>query len=123
MKNIFKSFLGFNIISFKHLLTGHPMRFLGASSKAFTAARCWAPDTDAVRLPTISLDEILGDQKPHISLPMMKYEEGMLPSRDAIVLLASLVAESPKEVLEIGTFMGHTRTSWQKTALNRSSTP
>jgi hypothetical protein len=38
----------------------------------------------------------------------MKYEEGMLPSRDALVLLASLVAEAPKEVLEIGTFMGHT---------------
>jgi hypothetical protein len=108
MKNIFKTLLGLNIISFKHLLAGHPLRFLGAASKAFTAARCWTPDTDASRLPTISLDEILGDRKPQISLPVMRYEEGMLPSRDAIVLLASLVAEAPKEVLEIGTFMGHT---------------
>jgi len=108
MKQIFKALLGANIISLKHLLTGHPMRFMGAASKAFTAARAWSPNTDASRLPTISLDELLGDRKPRISLNAMRYEEGMLPSRDAFVLLASFAAESPREVLEIGTFMGHT---------------
>jgi hypothetical protein len=108
MKQIFKALLGANIISLKYLLTGHPMRFTGAASKAFTAARAWSPNTDASRLPTISLDELLGDRKPRISLNAMRYEEGMLPSRDAFVLLASLAAESPREVLEIGTFMGHT---------------
>ena len=32
----------------------------------------------------------------------------MLPSEQAMALLAILVAETPKEILEIGTFMGHT---------------
>ena len=99
MKKIVKALLGANIISLKHLVTGHPMRFMGAASKAFTAARAWSPNTDAARLPTISLDELLGDRKPRISLNAMRYEEGMLPSRDAFVLLASLAAESPLEVL------------------------
>ena len=108
MKTIFKCIFGCNLVSLKHLLTGHPFRFLGATSKAFTAARAWSPNTDAARLPTISLDEILGDRKPRISMNAMSYEEGMLPSRDALVLVASLAAESPREVLEIGTFMGNT---------------
>jgi hypothetical protein len=38
----------------------------------------------------------------------MKYEVGALPAHEIMTLLAVLVAESPKEVLEIGTFMGHT---------------
>jgi hypothetical protein len=32
----------------------------------------------------------------------------MLPSREALVIAAIIAAESPKEVLEIGTYMGHT---------------
>ncbi|MGA2248219.1 MAG: class I SAM-dependent methyltransferase [Verrucomicrobiota bacterium] len=59
-------------------------------------------------IPTVTLDEILGVQKALISVEIQKYEDGMLPAHEAIALLSMLVAESPKEVLEIGTFMGHT---------------
>jgi hypothetical protein len=38
----------------------------------------------------------------------MRYEDGVLPSAHAMALLAILVAEAPRVVLEIGTFMGHT---------------
>ena len=38
----------------------------------------------------------------------MAYQDGMLPSEHAMALLSILAAENPAEVLEIGTFMGHT---------------
>src|SRR4029077_17463683 len=41
-------------------------------------------------------------------MSVMRYEDGMLPSNEAMALLSILVAESPDEVLEIGTYMGHT---------------
>jgi hypothetical protein len=54
------------------------------------------------------LDELLGERKCEVRLRVMKYEDGMMPFRDALGLLSLLVAENPKEVLEIGTYMGHT---------------
>lgn len=59
-------------------------------------------------IPEITLGEILGARKTTIKLNVQKYEDGMLPINDAIALLSILMAEKPKEVLEIGTFMGHT---------------
>lgn len=59
-------------------------------------------------IPTVALDEILGTRKAAITLTVQKYEDGMMPSRETMVLLSILVAENPREVLEIGTFMGHT---------------
>jgi predicted O-methyltransferase YrrM len=41
-------------------------------------------------------------------LSVARYEDGMLPSEQALALLSILVAEAPNEVLEIGTYMGHT---------------
>jgi hypothetical protein len=57
---------------------------------------------------SFSLDEILGARKAVIKLHVQKYEDGMLPSHEAMALLSILVAENPREVLEIGTYMGHT---------------
>src|SRR5208282_3428599 len=59
-------------------------------------------------IPEITLDEILGARKAAIKLNVQKYEDGMLPSHEAMALLSVLVAENPREVLEIGTYMGHT---------------
>jgi hypothetical protein len=59
-------------------------------------------------IPQVALGAVLGSQKPWVKLQVMQYEDGMLPLRDAIPLLALLVADNPREVLEIGTFMGHT---------------
>jgi len=47
-------------------------------------------------------------RKAVIQMVVMSYEDGMLPSHELMALLSILVAESPREVLEIGTFMGHT---------------
>jgi hypothetical protein len=59
-------------------------------------------------IPEILLDEILATRKVAIKLSVQKYEDGMMPSPEAMVLLSILVADQPREVLEIGTFMGHT---------------
>lgn len=58
--------------------------------------------------PEVTLDEVLGARRAAIKLNVQKYEDGMLPSYEAMALLSILVAENPKEVLEIGTYMGHT---------------
>jgi hypothetical protein len=104
MKRIARVLLGFNGIALIHLLHLKPRRFLHACSRAFAAARRVTP----TEIPEISLGEILGDRKPIIRFSVMRYEDGMLPSEQAMALLAILVAEAPKVVLEIGTFMGHT---------------
>lgn len=59
-------------------------------------------------IPEIALGRILDARKVAIKLSVQKYEDGMLPNHEAMALLSILVAEKPKEVLEIGTFMGHT---------------
>jgi hypothetical protein len=66
------------------------------------------PVPAAPPIPTIALSDIVGEREPTITLPIGRYEDGMLPLKHATALLAILVAEQPAEVLEIGTFMGHT---------------
>jgi len=62
----------------------------------------------AITIPVVSLGDLLGTAKPEIHLTIQRYEDGMLPSEQAMALLAIVVATAPKSVLEIGTFMGHT---------------
>lgn len=107
MMRIAKVLLGFNAVSLVHLFRLNPKQFLRACSRAFTAARD-APEPAFCKIPEIGLGAILGDRKPVIRLPVMRYEDGMLSSEQAMALLAILVAEAPQEVLEIGTYMGHT---------------
>ena len=59
-------------------------------------------------IPAVTVESVLGDRKPEVKLRVMKYEDGMTPFQDAIALLSILVAENPTQVLEIGTYMGHT---------------
>ena len=60
-------------------------------------------------IPQIELGAILRGRRVTCSpLDGSLYEDGQLPDDQAEVLLSILVAERPKEVLEIGTFFGHT---------------
>ncbi len=103
MKLLAKILLGVNLIAFVHLLRGKPKLFLEACRKAF-AVSLHSP----TGIPEIALDNILADRKPVIRMSVMRYEDGTLPYQDALALLSILVAEAPNEVLEIGTYMGHT---------------
>ena len=107
MKRVFKVIFGLNLVSLVYLLRLRPRQFLQACSRAFTAATK-ASSSRLREIPEISLDEILGDRKPVIRMPVMRYEDGMLPSTQAMALISILVAEHPTEVLEIGTYMGYT---------------
>lgn len=106
MKQALKAFLGFNLVSLVHLARFEPENFFGACRRAFTAARR-RPEPPRPWIPEIGLGEILGDRRPEVRLPVMRYEDGILPSEQAVALLAILVAEAPDTVLEIGTYMGH----------------
>lgn len=64
--------------------------------------------TQLLKIPSVELGTLLGGVKANITLSVQKYEDGTLPSDNAMALLALAVAASPKVVLEIGTFMGHT---------------
>jgi hypothetical protein len=107
MKSLLKILLGFNAISLVHLVRLKPKQFIGSCKRAFTSSLN-SVHNPAAAIPEISLGKILCDRKPFIRMPVMEYEDGMLPSEQAMALLSILVAESPKEVLEIGTYMGHT---------------
>jgi hypothetical protein len=70
--------------------------------------RSVAAEPQALKIPDVEIDHLLGDAKVQISLSVQKSEDGMLPSSQAMALLAIAVATAPKVVLEVGTFMGHT---------------
>ena len=107
MKSLLRVLLGVNPIACIHLLRFQSIQFLEACKCAFTAAH--RPNTGAaIGIPDISLDEILGDRKPVIRLAVTRYEDGMMPIDQAMVVVSILVAEAPSQVLEIGTYMGYT---------------
>jgi hypothetical protein len=66
------------------------------------------PSDSLARIPEVDLEEIIGERRPAIWMTVTSYENGILPNQDLMALLSILVAESPREVLEIGTFMGYT---------------
>ena len=66
------------------------------------------PPLRSLDIPEITVGEILGDRRPRIEMPVIRYEQGMLSSDQVMIILALAVAERPREVLEIGTFMGYT---------------
>jgi hypothetical protein len=84
-----------------------PREFARTAVRATTAVK--PLESRALRsIPVRSLEELLTRSTLEIVLPVRPFEDGMLPIDDTIALLSLLVQASPAEVLEIGTFMGHT---------------
>jgi len=54
------------------------------------------------------LHAALNGKDVEIQLPIRNYVDGMLPTEHALALASLLMADQPSEVLEIGTYMGHT---------------
>jgi hypothetical protein len=103
MNQLIKTFLGVNVISLFHLLTHGPGAWISACRKGFVGAWTCLPE-----IPEITLGEILGERSSQIGLQVKRHEDGRLPDDQALCVVAIAVNESPHEVLEIGTFMGHT---------------
>lgn len=107
MKDLLKTLLGCNLASLGHLFRGQPSEFFNGCLSSLSAARFPSP-TANLPLPSITLARILGSKKVDIRLTVSRDEEGILPYDQAIALASILVAEKPKTVLEVGTFMGAT---------------
>lgn len=106
--------MGLNIAALLRGIQSGPRALGRASRAAYSAAGPVMMGADGVareqleQIPVQNLDDLLGDKQSNIMLRVMKYEDGMMPRHDAIAFLSLLVAEKPSQILEIGTFMGHT---------------
>jgi hypothetical protein len=112
-KNCLKTLLGCNGAALIKGLRLGPAKFVSGSSRSFDACNPFEKKSGEAamllaNIPEVKLLTIIGDRKPSIQITVRNYEDGMLPTEHAIALLAIAVAEKPKEILEIGTFCGHT---------------
>jgi hypothetical protein len=107
LNRLWQAVLGCNVASLGRLFLFGPLRFYRSCVVSYEAARDVSTNALA-RIPVVGLGEILGDRRPVIQCRAIPPEEGTLSTRELVALLSILVAESPSEVLEIGTFMGHT---------------
>ena len=98
---------GICLASLARSLQGGFLDFASASVAAARAARL-VPPRSVRTIPYRSLEDVLAGRRPDICLTVEQPEDGALPTDQALILLSVLVAEQPKAVLEIGTFMGHT---------------
>jgi Methyltransferase domain len=103
MNKIIKIILGVNLMSFYNLFSAGYQAWLRACWKSFYGA--WG---HIDQIPEITISEILKERKSEIKLSISKHEDGRLPDDQALCIAAIAVAENPSEILEIGTFMGHT---------------
>ena len=114
MNRYLEALLGLNFAALRRGVQEGPRALGRASLAAYIAARLDDDRRQALireqlnQIPVVPLTDLLGDRKCLIKLHVMKYEDGILPYRDALALLSILVAEQPAQVLEIGTYMGHT---------------
>ena len=114
MKRFVQCALGLNLASIIRGFRFGPRAFYGACHAALSAVYPFQQKAEVaqaealMQIPQDPLDEILGENTLDLRLTVQRYENGMLPVPEAQALLAILVMESPKEVLEIGTYMGHT---------------
>ena len=106
MSALLRVLAGINAASLPHLFRSGPRVFARMAGEAYAAAsRAYAGVGD---VPEIALGDLLGERRPHVTVQVGRYEDGMLPSEQALALGALLVADQPTCVLEIGTYMGHT---------------
>jgi hypothetical protein len=103
MRQVIKVMAGLSVISLWQLINSGFSAWVEACCKSFYAAWTYLP-----QIPEISLGELLGDRKSQIKLSVARFEDGRIPDDQALCLVAIAVDAMPREVLEIGTFMGHT---------------
>lgn len=114
MKDVVRLLLGLNVASIiRGFRLGVP-EFVKSCFAGLSAVFPFQNKADAQNqrrlesIPGIALEDVLGERKVAIALNLQRYEDGMSPAIDVMALLSILVAENPREVLEIGTYMGHT---------------
>lgn len=107
LRGLIKVFFGFNLASLCVLFRSGVPEFLRACLRSLFAS-FHTDSYDLARIPLVTLHTALAGRNPEIKLPIVKHEDGMLPIDEALAFVALTVAENPSQILEIGTFMGHT---------------
>jgi hypothetical protein len=107
MRKVLKIILGCNPVAIMVLFHSGVRAFAQACSAAFTSAHI-LDSRNLLSIPVVTLEDILGNESPTIKLTVATNVSGRMPLDQAVALLSILVKEQPKEVLEIGTFNGHT---------------
>ncbi len=114
MKKLLRFLLGLNLASFVNGFRFGPKDLVRS---AFAALAAVFPFQDRVdretrrifeSFPTKPLAEILGDARPVVSFSLRPREDGALGVSEMVTLLGLLIAEQPREIVEVGTFMGQT---------------
>lgn len=108
-KSFFKAVLGFNLAALPHLVIGGPSRLAKVCSHCYFATK--PQKAEVYDIPEVHLSEILGSRTAQFNMIAQPAEDGVMPSDQLFALLTVLIAEQPREVLEIGTFMGRTTRS------------
>ncbi len=70
------------------------------------------------QIPEVNLSTAIGEAEPEVTIKHKTYVDGMLPSEQAFALVALLAARRPSELLEIGTYLGHTTRQMAENAVN-----
>ena len=115
MNPLFRDVLGVNLASVLKAMKNGTAILHVAASNSYMAARTGrlegVTEAQLDAIPVLHLDDLLdllGCPRPSIRLTITRTEDGPLPWLEAVALLALLVVKNPKEVLEIGTYKGHT---------------
>jgi len=114
MNRLMQTLLGVNLATLVRGLRFGPRNFGYTCRETCDSVRPFESPVDKQAredfgfIPVVTLESIVGERQPELRLQVMPHEDGRMPLSDAIGLLSLLIAERPREVLEIGTFMGHT---------------
>jgi hypothetical protein len=114
MKNLLRFLLGMNAASIIRGCRFGPKAFWRSAYDALAAVQPMQDRSQKagrdllLAIPQRSLAAILDGRQPEIKLLSQPHEDGIMATQELIAVLSLLVAERPQEVLEIGTFMGHT---------------
>ena len=107
MRKYLKALRGLCWSSFDYAIKERSLGELEYAACVADAAVAKIPSKMLRCIPAIWPDRMMG-QLEDLHLRVGRYEDGMLPVEDALIVAYLLVREQPEVVLEIGTYMGHT---------------
>ena len=114
LRDLIRILMSFNLAILWRILRFGSKGFLDISRRVYYAVnpfeskRSFLISRPLNSIPVAQLKDIMRCKKASIEVIVGRYEAGMLPYKETISLMAILIIENPKEVLEIGTLFGHT---------------
>jgi len=114
LKDLLRIIMSLNLAVLWRIIRFGPSGFLGMIRRTFYAVNpfetkeAFQNSRPLQSIPVVPLGDIIGPKSVTVEVVVGRYEDGALPYKDALNLVSILAAQRPREVLEIGTFHGHT---------------